>query len=137
MSRIKQMYHKYMIRPIIYQCISRLVIVITLGMVWVKFVNQRENATLIGYFFPIAGFLLLAIAWFRYLRLDGVTITAVKKEKKPKKRFAFKTMIDHTREDVISFSGMDDRDRMACMLLVNLIDGLLLLLIWLISEILL
>jgi len=129
MSRLWKRYHRYMIRPILYQCATRLVVVTTLGLLWVRYINTNQEIALVDYVFPIAGLLLIAISWFDYLKLDGLSIGLKKKDTKPKKRFFFRSMIDDTQQDVTNLSSLDAADRAACMFLVNLITGSIFLLI--------
>lgn len=129
MRKFWNSYHRYMIKPILYQIIARLMIVITLGLLWLRFVNTRREITLVGYVCPIAGMLLIAVSWFHYLRMDGIKVLQVRSRTQKRKRFFFRSMIDDTQEEVTNLSSLDSEDRTACMFLVNLVSGLILLVI--------
>lgn len=70
-KKIRAVFEKYMIRPMLYQCATKISIALVLCLLWDKFINREQYYSLVEFAFFVAGIFFLALAWFQYLRLDG------------------------------------------------------------------
>ncbi len=129
MKRIRAIFKSYMIRPTIYRAISKFTLALTVVLLWDRFILLgRLNVLRDGSF--IAGVVLLTMAWFSYLGLDGLTWkklfrrnTDVKKEK-PRK-WGGSDIIDFADEHVVRLEELEEDERRVVYLLSSLIPGLL------------
>jgi len=140
-KRIRAIFKSYMIRPTLYRSVSKFVAALTLVLLWDRFVNLgRLNMFRDG--FLIAGVILLTLAWFSYLGLDGLTWkklfrrnTEAKKEK-PRK-WGGGDIIDFADEHVVRLEELEEDERRVVYLLSSLIPGLIYLAISLVALIVL
>ena len=131
MCKIFRIYKKHMIKPIIYQIITKASIVLAISLIWEEYRNTDIPISLIGYAFPIFGVILIAFSWFQYIALDGFNFHFFNEEKhvKKKKNFHMKAMIDFTEERIEAFDELEKDEQIACKLASNLLTGLLYILI--------
>ena len=117
-----------MIRPMLYQCATKVSIALVLCLLWDRFINREQYYSLVEFAFFVAGAFFLALAWFQYLRLDGARIHHLmeeKQEKKKKKQHFTKDIVDFADEKVISFSELSDEERIVCRFLGDLLCAVL------------
>lgn len=120
--KIKGVYQRYMLRPVIYMAAYRLMAAIIFLLAVVRFVPNGPAASL------VAGFLTVVFALFAYLvylRMDGLHIPRMKFHK-PKKRDPmrnFGSMVDHTDDEPqVTFDELETDEKDLCSLLSNLIN---------------
>ena len=85
-KKIRMIFQKYMIRPMLYQCVAKFAVAMVLCLLWDKFLNQGGYRSLAENALFVAGCIFLMLAWIQYLRLDGVRIHHLLEEKEEKKR---------------------------------------------------
>ena len=127
-KKIRTIFEKYMIRPMLYQCATKVSIALVLCLLWDRFINREQYYSLVEFAFFVAGTFFLALAWFQYLRLDGARIHHLmeeKQEKKKKKQHFTKDIVDFADEKVISFSELSDEERIVCRFLGDLLCAVL------------
>lgn len=127
MKEIFSMYKKYMLRPIIYKCVTRVSIAAAACLVWERYISDGRftvwQAPLLLY-----GFVLLGWAWVNYLRLDGVTIHYLleefKNKGKRKKYHPTRSIVDFADEKIVSFEELEPEERTFCSMMANIVLGL-------------
>jgi hypothetical protein len=117
-----------MIRPMIYQCVTKISIALVLTLLWNQFINKDALFSMIRDAFFVVGILFFMLAWFQYLRLDGVRIHhLLEGHERPKKKKRHKIMdiVDFADEKIISFDELDEDEKNVCRLLGDLICGII------------
>jgi len=125
---MKKIYKKYMIRPIIYQIIPRFCIGAAFCLLWDRYLNKAHYYNIWEYPTLLYGFILLALAWFQYLKLDGFRIHYLMEhheKKTPKKHHSTRSIVDFADEKIISFDELEPSEQAACRLASNLIPGII------------
>ena len=131
-KKIRMIFQKYMIRPMLYQCVAKFAVAMVLCLLWDKsyplppllksfrrVTLMKENALF------VAGCIFLMLAWIQYLRMDGVRIHHLLEEKEEKKKkHITKDMVDFVDEKVIPFGELDDDERIVCRFLGDLLCAL-------------
>ena len=131
---IKKYYKPYLRQPIIVLTVVRTLIALVLALLWDRFLNADRLRSLdmaTGTF----GLILLALAWFSYLGMDGVDglskilrfFRKEKRKKKGTKRSAGGDLADYVDEDVVSFDELEDEEKSVCRFAANLLSGLIML----------
>lgn len=123
-EKIKDTFEPYMIRPIIYQSVTRISIGFTLALLWDRYINTAGLLSMVEHAFFVVGMFFLAFAWLQYLRLDGVTLHHLLEEKQIKKkpkRHATADIADFADEKIISFDELEPEEKTICLLFSNLI----------------
>lgn len=125
MKKIIAVYQSYMVRPILYQCVTRCSVALAAVLVWSRFVSSPLRAARDGCL--AAGVILLMMAWFSYLKLDGMMVHHMmedrKKPKKKRKRLLRGDIADYVDEHIVSFDELDEQEQSACRLAANLIGA--------------
>lgn len=119
----KNIYQKYMLRPLIYMTAYRFMAALIILLALVRFVKNGPAPSL------VAGFLTVVFALFAYLvylRMDGLRIPRVKYIR-PKKKAdplrSFASMTDHTDDEPgVTFDELEMDERDFCSLAANLIN---------------
>lgn len=139
MNKLKGFFHKFynedLLRPIIYKSFARFVYGLTIALIWNKLVNISGFVTARGFAFPIIGVFFLVLAWFCYLRLDGVNVPRIFKDRSKKKRskiYGYGDIVDYADQHIVSFEELNEDQRELCILIADLVCGVLFLLIALI-----
>lgn len=109
-----------MIRPIIYKSCSRFMYLLTVALLWDRFINRSAIGLSTMMLLIFFGF--LAAAWVAHLRMDGYHLP-----KLPAKVFRLKQrpditygdMIDHVDEQIINFQDLEDEDQDACLVVAD------------------
>lgn len=136
---MKQLFHRYMIRPTIYKITFKLSIGAVFCLIWDRLLNQEKLYTIWEYPCLLCGCIFLAGAWFRYLKLDGISLHHLMEgwqKKEPKKKHFTKSMADFVDEKVISFEELEPKERTVCSLISELVLGILFLIPVFLSKIL-
>ena len=125
-KKIINTYQSYMIRPMLYQCATKISIALVLSLLWNRFINREGYFNVVRDAFLVVGIFFLLLAWIQYLRMDGVRVTRVSDEsKKKKKRHVTKDIVDYADEKIISFGELDDDEQLVCRLVGDVLCGLL------------
>ncbi len=124
-QKIKQIYKPYMMRPMLYHCGTKIAVALMLCLLWDRLINTAKWLSLLESAFFAAGCFFLMLAWFQYLRLDGVTVHHLlegrKDKKKKAKRHTVKDMVDFADEKVVSLAELEDEEKVVCRFLANLL----------------
>ncbi|MBO5335950.1 MAG: hypothetical protein J6A94_02315 [Lachnospiraceae bacterium] len=124
-KKIIKIFQPYMIRPTVYQCATKISIALVLALLWNRFINLEKVFSVVRDAFLVVGVFFFMLAWFQYLRLDGMKVDHTAKSDKKKKRHVTKDIVDYADEKIISFAELDDDERMFCRLLGDVVCGLL------------
>lgn len=123
MKKFTGIYKKYMLRPILYKTVLKLAVCAVLVLLWDRFLNTAGfSVTRYGCF--CVGGITALLAWFEYLRLDGMVVKPLStggKKKKAKRRTG--DLSDYTEEEVISYGDLEPEERALCRLLSDLLCG--------------
>ncbi len=128
---LKERIKRYMVLPIIYGTLSRFLSALTLALLWNRFVNTAGLVP-VSHAFTVLGLGFFALAWFNYLRLDGINLPLVKwlpLSQKKRSLGAFSDMSDYLDEEIVSLDELAQEERDACNLLVNTVCGVIFLLL--------
>ena len=121
--KIKHIYQRYLLRPIIYLTAFRLMVAGIFMLILVRFVSDGPAASMIAGFLAVFFALL---AYLVYLRMDGLRIPRVKYIRPKKKADPLRhatSMTDYTDEDPgVSFDELEDNEKDFCSLMANLIS---------------
>ncbi len=127
MKRIRELYEPYMIRPIIYQCVTKCTTALAVILLWNRFINRQGTVVAFRDGGLFVGMVFLLLAWFSYLKLDGMKIHYLLEERRKKKpvRAGYTDLIDFADEHVVSYSELSDEEKAASRLASSLISGLI------------
>lgn len=121
--KIKGVYQKYLLRPLIYLTAFRLMIALIFLLILVRFVPNGPAPNMIAAFLTMAFALL---AYLVYLRMDGLRVPRMKyirPKKKPDPLRNVSSMADHADDEPgVSFEELEDDEKDFCSLLANLIN---------------
>lgn len=126
----------YMIRPILYKCVTRAALAVTALLLWERYVNTAGRLSLFKDGCFGMGLLFFCLSWFSYLHLDGVTVHHMLEERKKKKpvRKSYGDIVDFADEHIVSYEELSDHERAACSLAANLLCGVLFMIPWLMGT---
>lgn len=125
-KKIRDIFQLYMIRPMLYQCVTKISIALVLALLWDRFFNSYGYFSVVRDAFFVVGLFFFVLTWFQYLRLDGVRIHHLleeRKKKKRKKRHGTMDIVDFVDEKVISFDELEEDEKIVCRFLGDLICG--------------
>ena len=124
--KIKKIYQKYMLRPMIYLTAFRTMVALIFLLIIERFVQNGPAPSM------ICGFLAVVFALFAYLvylRMDGLRIPRVKYIRPKKKTDPlrnFGDMTDHMDDDPgVAFEELEADEKDFCSLVANLINLLI------------
>ncbi len=127
MKKILAIYKAYMVRPILYQCVTRCAVALAAVLVWDRFVPSSLLAVRDGCL--AAAVILLMMAWFVYLKLDGMMVHHLledrRKKKKKSKRRVGGDIADYVDEHIVSFDELEEGEQTACRLAADLLAAAL------------
>lgn len=127
MKKILAIYKAYMVRPILYQCVTRCAVALAAVLVWDRFASSALLAVRDGCL--AAAVVLLMMAWFLYLKLDGMTVHHLledrRKKKKKSKRLAGGDIADYVDEHIVTFDELEEGEQTACRLAADLLAAAL------------
>lgn len=126
MKKMREIYKPYMIRPIIYKTVTRVGIGLIFALLWDRFFNVRKFFSIFDYAFFTVGFIFLALAWFNYLKIDGVSFRFFNKDtqKKKKPKHKMKMLVDYADQDIDPMDMINDKEEMIVILTSNIITGI-------------
>ena len=131
MKKLLEKYTKILIRPILYRSITWGSIALAAALVWERFMGMKSFLSVGRDIFFIIGVFFLALAWFYYLKIDGIRPPKLKTDemKKKPKRLGYGDIIDFADEHVVTFDELSDEEQDLCKLATNIILGCVFLLI--------
>ena len=126
MKKLRSIYKSDMFHAVLYKSFSRLVIAACLCLLWQRFVSDGRFTIWEAPCLAV-GAALLGWAWVGYLRLDGIRVPFVDRNKelstKRKAHGGTHSMADFIDEKVVSFEELSPQERAFCSLVSNLILG--------------
>ena len=129
MKKILALYQSYMIRPIIYKCVTKISVALTVPLLWNRYISHRGLLVAFRDAGLFVGVCLLAMAWFSYLSLDNMKIHHFLEERKKKPVVrSYTDMADFVDEHITTDEELEPEERTACGLASSLISGLVFLL---------
>ncbi len=128
MKKIFSMYKSYMLRAIVYKAASRAAAAACLCLLWQRFVSDGRFTIWEAPCFAV-GAALLAWAWVCYLRLDGVRVEFIGRERlaarRARKRLhATHSIVDFADEKIVAFEELEPEERIFCSMAACLAVGL-------------
>ena len=123
-SKIRNTFQDYMIRPTIYKCVTKISIAFTASLLWERYIGKCGMRGMVEQAFFVAGFYFVVLSWMEYLKMDGVKVHFLleerQKKKKPK-RHSQADIADFADEKVISFEELEEDERIVCKFLSDII----------------
>ena len=134
-KKMRDTFQDYMIRPMLYQCATRISIALVLCLLWDRYINVQKYFSMAESAFFVVAMVLFMFAWFHYLRFDGIRPGHLffGTGKKKKKKHVTKSIVDFADEKIISFSELEDEEKILVRMFGDVICGLLFLVISLIA----
>ncbi|MCD8018537.1 MAG: hypothetical protein LUF92_02810 [Clostridiales bacterium] len=124
--KIRNIFQPYMIRPMIYQCVTRYLTAMVVILLWNRFINGNQVYSVVRDGFFVVGLFFFALAWFQYLKMDGMTVHHLLEGRhKTKKRHSSKDIADFVDEKIIPFDELEEDEKTVCRFLNHIICGLL------------
>lgn len=114
----------YMIRPMIYQAFTRVVMGLTAALLW-NFLTNSVSAVRIhlAWAFIFVGAFYAVMGWMAYLRLDGLNMPKfdrnlfLRKKKPPV--ISYGDISDHIDDEIVSFEELEPEEKDVCLLFSN------------------
>lgn len=127
MIKMFSLYKSDMIRPTIYKAVTKIFVILTLLLLWDRYVNGGRLSLVRDGFF-VGGAFLLVMAWMSYLRLDGIKNPlprGEKPQKKGKRRPWTGDIADYADQHIVSFDELTEEEKAACSMGSSLASALL------------
>ena len=112
-----------LIRPIIYKAFTMLAVAAVLALLWDRLVNTAGFYSARTHVLPIFGVFFLILAWFCFLRLDGVRLPSLRKNQK-KNRKQTGSMMDAVGTEPENDEELSRGERDFCSLAAALLSGI-------------
>lgn len=130
LKKLKENWHRALIRPTVYQAFTRFMFALAISLLWDHFVNSGQRPMRL-YAFLFFGIFFGAACWLAYLRMDHVKLPKLAMlrlnlKKKPARTYG--DMIDYVDEEIVSFDELEDDEKDLCLFFANLICCILFLL---------
>ena len=61
-----------MVRPLIYQCVTKFAIAFVIALLWKQWINRSEAFSIVEDAFFVIGIIFILLSWFQYLSMDGI-----------------------------------------------------------------
>ena len=128
MKKLRSIYKSDMFHAVLYKSFSRLVIAACLCLLWQRFVSDGRFTIWEAPCLAV-GAALLGWAWAGYLRLAGIRVPFVDKDKElsaprgARQRPATHSMADFADEKIVSFDELSPQEKALCSMLASLIVG--------------
>jgi hypothetical protein len=134
---MKKFLKSYLIRPIIYKTVTKLLVAVVIGGVWDRFCNTRGYLSAALTVASIFAVIFAVMAWFTFLRLDGVHIPRLKlpKSKKKQRMQTLSDLTDHLDTELVPFEELAEDERDFCSLVSSLLCFLICLIVSVVSWI--
>lgn len=138
MKKLRSIYKKYMLRPIVYKAVTRGMAAAVLSLLWERYISEGLYSLWQG---PglLCGLAFLVWAWGCYLWLDGVRVRGFLADKgreraEQKRRHPTHSMVDFADEKIVSFEELEEDERVLCSLTANLVLGVPLTLVGIVAS---
>ena len=122
---LQKHFQRYMIRPVIYQCFTRLIYALTIVLLWNQFVNR--GGVPLSWGFVVAVLAYAALAWMAVLRLDGIRAPRFDRKlfrrKKRPERFSAGDIADYLDHKPVSFEELEPEEMDACLVISNAVTA--------------
>lgn len=127
---LQKHFKRYMIRPVIYQSFTRLVMGLTAALLWNFLTNTLSVIQLhIAWAFIAVGAFYTVMCWMAYLRLDGLKTPVFDRKlflRKSKPVISsYGDMSDYVDQEPISFEELEPEEKDACLLVSNALCALI------------
>lgn len=123
MKKLSKYLKKYLIRPIVYRVFVYLVLAALAAVLWDRFANIRGIYTARTRVAPLIGVFFLAVAWFRFLKLDHSGRQGNANPRKvPEKKSG--SMLDFINTNPENAQELLDEEKDFCTLAAALICGI-------------
>lgn len=125
---MKRIYEPYMNRVILMQTLTRSAIALTALLLWDRLFERNQAFLLLRDGCFVLALVLLAAAWFAYLKLDGVdpkSLLISPKGRSLRKKHFNKGMMDYVETEIGSYAEMSQEARDVCRFIGNLLAALL------------
>lgn len=124
MKQITKIFSTRMIPTTVRKIFARCMVGLAAALVWGRFFNPTPEWTIATHAFFVLGALFLGMAWFNYLKLDGVGDRLFKKKDKVpradrKKKHVQKQMIDFAEEEPDYLDHWEPEQLSFCNLMAN------------------
>ena len=108
-------FKKYMIKPTIYKLITKILLSVTVVMIWDRYVNRSGFYNTRVFMSFVLAVVFGAAAWFSFLKLDGMTVVGFpKREKKKKPKQSTASIGDHLDTEPDAFANLLDEEKTFC-----------------------
>ena len=123
MKRIRQRWHKELLRPLIYKVFTRGILMLLAAQLAHHFLPEDWPLAAYPNLALAAALLFALFSALAWLRMDGLKIPHLKLPRLKHKDPAFLRgdMADHLDDDIVSFEDLDPEDRDFCVFLADLI----------------
>ena len=120
--RIKNSFHKEIIRPLIYKVFTRGILALFAAQLIHFFAPAGSSLTDFSNLSLFLGFLFVLFAVLSWLRMDGLKIPQLKlpRFKRNDPPFLSGNMADHLDDEIISFDDLDEDEQNLCVFLADL-----------------
>ena len=114
------------LHPIFYKAVARAAVVAVIMLVWERVVSDGHITIWQG---PglLCGVALLGWAWLGYLSLDGLSVHHLlegrNKNRRKKRPHPTASIVDYADEHIVSYEELEPEQRTYCSLLANLLLG--------------
>lgn len=115
--------YSYLIQPTIYKIILRAFLGVAFSLLWNHFINKNETHIMVEKAFFFVGVVLLTMAWFNYIKLDGVSMTRIGNKGKDKSGYQSKNIIDFLEKEVTS-DELEEGDELLSAIIANILTGI-------------
>lgn len=123
MKRIKNIWNKDLVRPVIYMVLTRFGIAFCAARLLDFFIDDPvRNIAVYAYSFMTVLFFLMS--WIAWLRLDGIRLPKPlmlrwQPKKKPVRTYG--DIIDHVDDDIVTFDMLESSEQDVCCLFSDLV----------------
>ena len=115
-------FRRYMLRPLFYRAFTRVILALTVALLWNEFAN-RSGLLSLGHAYAFMSIFFAVMAWMSYLRLDGLRVPQIDRrlfdwKRQPTRSYG--DMIDHVDEDIVQYEDLEEDEQTVCRLLANI-----------------
>lgn len=125
MKKILKKYTRVLIRPVLYRSITWGAAALAASLIWERFVNVYNLLSVRRDAFFVIGVFFWGLAWFSYLRVDGIRSPKLKEEAKKQKPkwHSCGDIADFADEHIVTFDELSDEEQDLCKLAANVLLG--------------
>lgn len=118
---------RHMIRPVIYKASSRFAYLLTLALLWDRFINQGAAPGGLSAAFALIALGFALAAWLAWLRIDGLRIPRLPARRRKTRNIdsLYGDMIDHVDEPIADYADLDTHEQNVCLMLADAACALL------------